>query len=48
MAIGIGAGAGYGVYVWPKAGVISIGITLGTITGFIVYVMFLSSITGNL
>jgi hypothetical protein len=47
MALGIGAGAGYGVYAWPKAGVVSIGIALGTIFGALIYVMFMSNITGN-
>ena len=47
MALGIGAGAGYGVYEWPKIGVISIGISLGTIFGLLIYIMFMSNITGN-
>ena len=48
MSIGIGAGAGYSVYAWPKSGIIYIGLTLGTIFGVLIYLIFMSNITGNL
>jgi len=45
MSLMIGAGAGYGVYIQPKAGLVSVGLTLGTIFGSIIYIMFLSPIS---
>lgn len=47
MAVLIGVGAAVGVVIWPKGGVISVGIVLGTITGTLVYIMFFSDMTGN-
>lgn len=45
MSLMIGAGAGYGVYHWPKAGVVSVGLTLGALFGSIVYILFFSTLT---
>jgi hypothetical protein len=47
MSFFIGLGAGYGVYAWPKAGVISIGASMGALLGTLIYVMFMSGMTGN-
>lgn len=48
MAIGIGIGAGFGVFLWPKAGVVSVGMALGSIFGLVIYIIFMSDISTDL
>ena len=45
MSMVIAAGAGFGVYLQPKAGVVSIGLVLGALFGSIFYIIFLSNMT---
>ena len=47
MAALIGLGAAVGVFIWPKGGVVSVGLVLGTIFGTLIYILFLSGMTGN-
>lgn len=47
FSMGAGAGLGYGVYNWPKAGIISIGLVVGAFIGSLIYTIFLSQYTGN-
>lgn len=47
FSMGVGAGLGYGVYNWPKAGIVTLGFVSGSFWGTMVYVIFLSAYTGN-
>lgn len=49
IAAGIfGSGSGYGVYHWPKVGVVKIALMVGCILGSIIYVIFFSEIDKKL
>ena len=45
--MGVGAGFSYGVYNWPKLGLVSIGLVVGAFFGSVIYTIFLSEYTGN-
>ena len=42
FCIGCGAGLAYGVYNWPKLGIVVIGIVVGAFVGSVIYTLFLS------
>jgi len=48
FSLGVGAGLAYGVYNWPKAGIICIGLVVGSFIGSLIYIVFLSNYTGNM
>jgi hypothetical protein len=45
--MGVGAGLAYGVYNWPKVGIVCIGFAVGAFFGTIFYTVFLSEYTGH-
>ena len=47
MSFCIGGGAGYGVYYWPKTGIVTIGVFIGSGVGSLIYILFFSKLTGN-
>ena len=47
FCMGIGAGMSYGVWHWPKAGIITIGTVVGIFWGTIFFTLFLSTYTGD-
>ena len=47
VCLGVGCGLGYGVYHWPKVGVVVIGLFAGTLLGTLTYVIFFSELSVN-
>ena len=47
FCMGVGAGMAYGVYNWPKVGIVTVGLIVGSFFGSLIYTLFLSEFTGN-
>ena len=43
VCLGMGLGMGYGAAKWPKIGVVIMGLSLGSLLGFLIFWAFLSS-----
>ena len=49
VTLGMGAGLGYGASKWPKIGIVVMGLSMGSLLGFLLYYLFMaSSVNGTL